>query len=108
MTETLEQRGRVCDLKIVQKSSNIEEYRAMMHERVDKICDSYLEYDGKNSNIAAMAIVVIGKDGSFNVSKNVEENIGFGGILLPAIVSEAMRMAVAEDIAIDVFNGMRT
>jgi|ERR1035437_6459402 hypothetical protein len=91
-------------LRIIPKTTNIEEYRTLMLDKVNKICDNYLGYDENNRNIAAMAIVVIGADGSFSISKNIEKNAGYGGTLFPAIVAEAMRMGVAEDIAIDVFD----
>lgn len=92
-------------LQILPKPSNIEDIRALMHKKVDRLCDNYTDYYATNKNLAAFAIVIIGPDGSYGTSTHVEENAAFGRNLLPAIVSEVLRCVNIEDTATEVFNG---
>lgn len=92
-------------MQIVPKSSNIDDYRTLMHKRVDLLCDSFNDFETPNHNLAAMAMVVIAMGGSYSASRQIEENTGYGGKLFPAIVAEALRCEVMDEMAIDIFNG---
>ncbi len=93
------------DLQIIAKRSNVEEYRELMHKRVDILCDAYAAYDCPDKNLAMVCIVIVGLDGSYNVSRTISERSFFGNKLSPAIVSEILRLENVEEIAEDVFWG---
>ena len=92
-------------IDIVPKLSNIQEIREIMHSHVDKLCDSYVEYNANNKNMAMFCIVILGCDGSYNVSRHITEHASFGRKLLPPIVSEILRLENVEEISEDVFFG---
>ena len=92
-------------LQIVPKSTNEKEYRELIHKYIDVVCDQYRDRETNSKDIAAIAMVAIGMDGSFHVVKKINPDASFGTSLLPAMVSECLRVFTMEKVAIDVFNG---
>ena len=92
-------------LQIVPKSTNEKEYREFMHKYADIICDDVRDMDSSCKDFAAVVMVAIRMDGSFSVTKRINNDAMFGSSLLPALVSECMRVFTMEKTAIDVFNG---
>lgn len=78
------------------------EFRDIMHQHVDQICD-YLEET--NGGMAAYCIVGFDFNGGFSRATRIHKESFLSPYILPGIVSTVLNRDVARDVAEDVMKG---
>lgn len=76
------------------------DYREIMHQHVDQICDTFNDGD-----MAVYSIIGIGFDGYFNSALRTHKDSPFRSALLPTALSDIQRRRIMEDVAQDVYSG---
>lgn len=88
-------------IQVLEKSVRGKEFRQMMHEHVDQICDM-LEAD---QGVASFAICGFGFDGRWTNSFRVHDECIFGYTLIPVMFAETFRNRNMEHEAENVLDG---
>lgn len=76
------------------------EFREIMHEHTNIICDGYPK------GLAGFAIVAWGFDGTFMRGTRMHDDSFVGKTLLPSFVADILRRDVAIDVSMDVMDGI--
>lgn len=91
----------MAEIQVIEREVRGAEFRQIMHEFVDIICDNYAE-----AGMAGFEMTGFGFDGSFSSGFRLHNESPFGVTLLPAVVPEILRRHTAADVAKDVVHEM--